>query len=161
MNRYILLVLVMSAFIFTSHAKEELKSDTKKDTLSVDSSKLALINGLEKADSLSGASVIVTKDGRINIVKKENSEIRGYRIRIFFDNSQKARSKAKVTKDKFKELFADIPAYISYSAPYFTVSAGDFMSYEEALKTLQDVVKEFPKSFITQEDIPMAKFEKK
>lgn len=77
----------------------------------------------------------------------------GYRIRIFFDNKQSARNNSETILNRFMELFPDIPAYRSYSNPYFTVSVGDFKNKSEAVRTLELIKPEFPNALVLRDNI--------
>lgn len=77
----------------------------------------------------------------------------GYRIRIFFDNRQSARNASETILKQFAELFPDIPAYRSYSNPYFTVSVGDFKNKSEAVRTLELIKPEFPNALVLRDNI--------
>ena len=77
----------------------------------------------------------------------------GYRIRIFFDNKQSARNTSETILKQFAELFPDIPAYRSYSNPYFTVSVGDFKNKSEAIHALELIKPEFPNALVLRDNI--------
>ena len=77
----------------------------------------------------------------------------GYRIRIFFDNRQSARNASEAVLKQFAESFPDIPAYRSYSNPYFTVSVGDFKNKSEAVRTLELIKPEFPNALVLRDNI--------
>lgn len=50
----------------------------------------------------------------------------GYRVRIFFDNRQTARTESEAALLRFSEGHPGISAYRSYANPYFKVTVGDF-----------------------------------
>ena len=77
----------------------------------------------------------------------------GYRVRIFFDNRQSARTESEKTEKKFIEAHPDIPAYRSYANPYFKVTVGDFRNRSEAMQLLRSIVQEFPTAFVVKENI--------
>ncbi|MFI3331313.1 MAG: hypothetical protein R3Y38_05865 [Rikenellaceae bacterium] len=113
---------------------------------------------LSLADSLTHASAIVIKHSNTAdyITQTEsavNSELSIYRINIFFDNSQNAREDALKTKEKFSELFPDIPCYLNYENPYFKITVGNCTSSQEAIILQGKLTKEFPKSFLTRERV--------
>ena len=59
-------------------------------------------------------------------------KIRGYRVRIFSDNSQNARSAGQNALSRFRELYPGIPADMTYDTPYFKVTVGNCLTAEEA-----------------------------
>lgn len=84
-----------------------------------------------------------------------NSErtISGYRVRIFFDNKQTARTESEEALKKFESLYHDVSAYRSYANPYFKVTVGDFRTKSEAMELLERIKFEFPSSFVVKETI--------
>ena len=79
-------------------------------------------------------------------------ELSGYRIRIFFDNSQTARSDSEAALYRFKVKNPGIAAYRSFTSPYFKVTVGDYRNRSEALQALQHIRKDFPTAFIVREN---------
>lgn len=79
--------------------------------------------------------------------------IDGYRVRIFFDNRQSARSDSEEMEKKFSAAHPDIPVYRSYVNPYFKVTVGDFRTKSEAMMLLRSIVNEFPTAFVVKENI--------
>ena len=77
----------------------------------------------------------------------------GYRVRIFFDNRQSARTESEAMENRFREAHPDIPAYRSYANPYFKVTVGDFRTKSEAMQLLRNIVAEFPTAFVVKEHI--------
>ncbi|MBR5924690.1 MAG: SPOR domain-containing protein, partial [Bacteroidales bacterium] len=75
----------------------------------------------------------------------------GYRIRIFFDNSQTARTASEAALYRFKVLNPGVSAYRSFSSPYFRVTVGDYRNKSEALAALGAIKQQFPSAFIVQE----------
>lgn len=89
-------------------------------------------------------------------VRPSGEKIRGYRIRIFFDNSQNARSLAESTRSRFREIYPDIPAYINYESPYFKVAVGNCITSEEAIILWGRIKDAFDRAFVIREDIPLS-----
>ena len=80
-------------------------------------------------------------------------KLNGFRIRIFFDNKQSARTQSEEVEKLFVELFPQYPVYRTYTNPYFKVAVGDFRTKSDAVKVLQDIQKLFPKAFIIKDVI--------
>lgn len=118
---------------------------------------------LSTADLASRNAVEVNEQSSIkNIATPQNqtvNSIRGYRIRIFFDNSQSARSSAQQVQEQFKGLYPSIPCNLIYENPYFKVTVGNCLSMEEAIMLWNKVSKSFEKAFIIREDIPFEALE--
>ncbi len=75
----------------------------------------------------------------------------GYRIRIFFDNSQNARGASEAALYRFKVQNPGMSAYRSFSSPYFKVTVGDFRNKSEAMAALGPIKQQFPAAFIVRE----------
>lgn len=86
------------------------------------------------------------------------SEVWGYRVRIFFDNSQNARTLANQAMTRFKEIYPDIPAYLVYDNPHFKVTVGNCLTEDEARILQGKIQGAFNRAFPLQEKIPMTLF---
>lgn len=80
-------------------------------------------------------------------------QMQGYRVRIFFDNRQSARTDSETTLKRFEAAHHDVAAYRSYVNPYFKVTVGDFRTKSEAMQLLEEIKREFPAAFIVKENI--------
>ena len=111
----------------------------------------------EKANGKAGVlirqSQMVEESMRTHVIDNRTRPITGYRIRIFFDNSQNARKNSATTLDEFLSSFRGIPAYRSYANPYFKVTVGDYRTKAEAMANLANIKKSFPSAFIVKEKI--------
>lgn len=88
-----------------------------------------------------------------HIADNRTRHMSGYRVRIFFDNSQKARQESEETLRRFEAGHPGVAAYRSYQNPYFKVTVGDFRTKSEALELLEKIRAEFPTAFILKENI--------
>nr|CRY96318.1 hypothetical protein [uncultured prokaryote] len=88
-----------------------------------------------------------------HIAGNHERKLSGYRVRIFFDNSQNARNLSETAEKKFASAYPGIPTYRTYQNPFFKVAAGDFRTRSEAIEFLQKVKGEFPGSLIIKENI--------
>lgn len=79
--------------------------------------------------------------------------VSGYRVRIFFDNRQTARTESEAALKRFESLYHDVSAYRSYANPYFKVTVGDFRTRSEAMELLERIKYEFPSAFVVKENI--------
>lgn len=87
------------------------------------------------------------------VEKNSEKRLNGYRIRIFFDNKQTARTQSEEIEKAFIEMFPQYPIYRTYTNPYFKVAVGDFRSKSDAVKVLEIIKKEYPKAFIIKDII--------
>lgn len=74
-----------------------------------------------------------------------------YRLRIFFDNKQDARSVSEQVATQFSELYPDVPVFRGYTNPYFKVTVGNFRSKSEAMKFLNVIKADYPSVFLVKE----------
>ena len=83
-----------------------------------------------------------------NIEKNEEEtflKFSGYRTQVFSGNNQrKSKDEAAQKAKEVKELFPDVPAYISYTAPFWRLRIGDFRSKEEAFILQRQLMEAFP-----------------
>lgn len=77
----------------------------------------------------------------------------GYRVRIFFDNKQNARTESEAVLKRFNGLYPDVMAYRIYANPYFKVTVGDFRTKSEAMALLARIKGTFPSAFVVKENI--------
>lgn len=79
--------------------------------------------------------------------------IAGYRVRIFFDNGQTSRSESEAVLRRFESMYHGVPAYRTYTNPYFKVTVGDFRTRSEAMALLVRLRDEFPRALMVREKI--------
>lgn len=82
--------------------------------------------------------------------------IRGFRIVIFFDNGSAARANAEAAIVNFNALYPDVRSYMDYENPYFKVLVGGCVTSEEAIVLLGRITPNFPKAYITREEIKLS-----
>lgn len=98
-------------------------------------------------------SPMVEKSVRSHVSANKERTLSGYRVRIFFDNRQTARTESEETLKRFQTLHRDVPAYRTYANPYFKVTVGDFRTKSEAMELLARIRSEFPSAFVVKESI--------
>jgi hypothetical protein len=79
------------------------------------------------------------------------SAMEGYRVQIFFGG----RNEAQKMRGEFLRSYPQSSAYISYLAPNFRLRVGDFRSKIEGEKFKNEVLSDFPGSYIVKDDISM------
>ena len=90
---------------------------------------------------------------RRQVADNASRTLSGYRVRIFFDNKQTARSESEETLKRFESMYHDVVAYRTYANPYFKVTVGDFRTRSEAVKLLERIKGAFPSAFVVKENI--------
>lgn len=109
-----------------------------------------------------GAAVRIVEAGDAAAVvnrlaeKAAPTRLRGYRVCIFFDNGEDARSGAMAARNLFEEHFPGIKLYMVYENPYFRVTVGNCLTIEEAVILKGRLAPVFPKAFPKSEDLLVA-----
>lgn len=98
-------------------------------------------------------SPVLEKSMAAHVQSNLKRNMSGYRVRIFFDNKQSARSESEAALKRFESLYHGVKAYRSYANPYFKVTVGDFRTKSEAMELLEHIKPEFPSAFVVKENI--------
>lgn len=106
-----------------------------------------------RADVTVHQSQSVLKALNNQIASNSSRRMTGYRVRIFNDNKQTSRGASEAVMNRFKGMYPGLPAYRTYSNPFFKVTVGDFRTKSEAMQLLQQVKGSFPSAFIVKETI--------
>lgn len=106
-----------------------------------------------KADVEIYQSQDIANSLRGQVQANSSRAIGGYRVRIFFDNKQSARTASEETLRKFERMYHDVKAYRTYANPYFKVTVGDFRTKSEAMELLSRIKRDFPSAFVVKENI--------
>ena len=107
----------------------------------------------DKADVEIYQSQDIANSLRGQVRANSSRAIGGYRVRIFFDNKQSARTASEETLRKFESMYHDVKAYRTYANPYFKVTVGDFRTKSEAMELLSRIKRDFPSAFVVKENI--------
>lgn len=75
----------------------------------------------------------------------------GYRVLVYRGLGTKARQQANVVHGKVMERWPGIPAYVSYTAPYYRVCVGDCRTRQEALAWRNHLLAFYPQCFVVSE----------
>jgi hypothetical protein len=86
-------------------------------------------------------------------INENNNGIPGYRIRIFSQSGQDARSRAQNVTARFFESYPDVNTYMLWDPPNWKVYVGDFRTRSEALKLQRKINRAYPYSFIISDRI--------
>ena len=95
-------------------------------------------------------------------VEQEGEEtylkIPGFRAQVFSGNNQRKSKDEAFRKEKeIKELFPEVPTYVTYNAPFWKLRVGDFRSHEEAYQLMRQLMEAFPdyakEMYIVKEEV--------
>lgn len=107
--------------------------DPKIDTIIA---KRLLLNKKEAAGSVRAVGPIVTQ--------------MGYRVQIFYGSDRRAIFKEQA---RFRSLYPNLMAYITYKEPNYYLRVGDFRTRMEAQKLMSELKSSYPTLFIFREKI--------
>lgn len=96
-----------------------------------------------------------------NVEKTDSTaflKIQGYRTQVFSGNNQRRSKDEAFEKEKMiKELFPNVPTYVTYTAPFWKLRVGDFRSHEEAYHMQRLLMTAFPsfgkEMYIVREEV--------
>lgn len=111
-------------------------------------------------------SIRYIQDSRLDTLRKrfreynlKNQEFDGYRINIFFDAGNQSSSRAYQAAKRFRMLYPEDSAYVSFSEPYYRVRVGDFRTQLEAEAYLQRIIQNYPNAYIVKDKINFPKLD--
>lgn len=96
-----------------------------------------------------------------NVEKTDSTtylKIQGFRTQVFSGNNQRKSKEEAFKKEKeIRELFPEIPTYVKYNAPFWSLRVGDFRSHEEAFHMQRQLMNAFPtyakEMYIVKEEV--------
>ena len=68
----------------------------------------------------------------------------GYRIQVFSGNLRTSKDEAESKKKQIEDTFSNVTAHVSYTAPFWRLRVGDYLSYEEAFSMMCKISETFP-----------------
>ena len=80
-------------------------------------------------------------------------KLSGFRIRVYFDNGQSARTRSESIARSISNAFRGIGVYRTFESPNFKVCVGDFRTKDEALKVYHALKATYPTAIILKETI--------
>lgn len=83
-----------------------------------------------------------------------------YRIRIYFNNSQNARTVSSEVAQEFRERYPSVPVYNQYANPYFKVTVGDFRTKSDAMKFMTEIKNIYTSAFLVKETYAISSSER-
>lgn len=83
-------------------------------------------------------------------------QVAGYRVQLLFDSEKKIVDEARLT---VVSAFPKVDTYVFFNAPHFVLKVGDFRTLLEAERVKEELVKDFPASFIVKEMINLPRID--
>ena len=70
---------------------------------------------------------------------------RGYRVQVYSGNNQRvSKDEAEKLKKTLQDMYPGIKTYQSFTAPFWKLQVGNYLTYEEAYVMLRELRKAFP-----------------
>jgi hypothetical protein len=121
---------------------------------------ISAVHGFSQETQVNSGQLNINQDERLDelirrhiSINESRDGIPGYRIRIFSQSGQDARSRAQNVTARFFENYPDVNTYMVWDAPNWKVYVGDFRSRSEALKLQRKINRAYPYSFIISDRI--------
>lgn len=83
----------------------------------------------------------------------DSKKVTGYRIRVYYENSQNARNRSEAIARTISGTYPGIGVYRTFESPNFKVCVGDFRTKDEALKIYHALKSSYPTAIILKETI--------
>ncbi len=147
-NLIFTLIALLSFSTLAAQNREALNSRLAEPTTASNSQ----VGSVEVRHSSSAEEALEKIDAQ-----RASKSVMGYRVGIFFDNGQNARSKAAEARELFRSHFA-VPVYMVYQSPYYKVSAGDCLTEEEAIILFERIRPLFPNAYVMREKMDLSDF---
>ena len=143
----ILKIAAVAVMIFAVQSVSAQSVAAMKSRLSVGNNKVAIV---EQSD--------VSESVRTVEMRPKRTKVTGYTILILSDNSHTARENANEAKTKFEESFPDTEVKMYYESPSFYVSAGHYLTKEEAIIEMMRFRSVFPKAIAQSREMEIMDF---
>ena len=143
----ILKIAAVAVMIFAVQSVSAQSVSAMKSRLSVGNNKVAIV---EQSD--------VSESVRTVEMRPKRTKVTGYTILILSDNSQTARENAVEAKTKFEENFPETEVKMYYESPSFYVSAGHYLTKEEAIIEMMRFRAIFPKAIAQSREMDIEEF---
>ena len=90
--------------------------------------------------------------------RPKRTKVNGYTVLILSDNSRTAREIAVMAKETFEENFPETKVEMYYESPSFYVTAGRYLTKEEAIIELWRFRSVFPKAITQSREMDIEEF---
>jgi len=142
MFRKIIYIIILSAFFFTGSiiAQQPIPHDIF--------TRLQEINyGQGKVQIKQDAAISNMVNLHVSLMK-DLKGIKGYRVCIYYNSGQEARSGADQERAKFISRYDDVDSDKVFESPFWKVYVGNFRTKSEALKFRERIRYDYPNAFI-------------
>ena len=128
--------------------------DGSAQNLAAKKSRLATgANGVTVVEQSEVADAVRSVESRA-----KRTKVNGYTILILSDNSSRARENAVEAKETFEENFHETEVKMYYESPSFYVTAGSYLTKEEAIIEMMRFRSVFPKAIAQNREMDITDF---
>jgi len=109
--------------------------------------------------SLMGSRVVVNQSPAMRsaldryISANASKRYTGYRIRVYFDNGQTARTRSEAIARSISNAYPGMGVYRTFESPNYKVTVGDFRTKDDALKVYHALKASYPTALLIKETI--------
>ena len=143
----ILKIAVVAVMVFVAQNISAQNISAMKSRLCVGQNKVAIVEQSDVAESVRSVEM-----------RPKRTKVMGYTILILSDNSHTARENAAEAKEKFEENFPETEVKMYYESPSFYVSAGSYLTKEEAIIEMMRFRAVFPKAIAQSREMDITDF---
>ena len=151
----VLLTLVLALIALGARAQDQ--ADSLYVPAAIDSTLRGqdILNLIRAADGKSEIDqpAAIRDAFRKYVSRNAGKPMSGYRIRVYFDNDQKARARSEAVARTIAGRYPGLRVYRTFESPNFKVSVGDFRSKDEALRLFNELKVQYPSAFLMKENI--------
>lgn len=123
------------------------------DSLNVNSMDSAYVNVNRGELNIIASPLLDSILDKKNVYDSYNSGYDGYRVQIFSTSGSNSKSLAYSVAESFDSLNLNIPAFVTFRAPYYRVRVGNFHDKIDADKLLSRLIVKYKASFVVKEFI--------
>ena len=87
------------------------------------------------------------------VQQNASKKLSGYRIRVYYDNGQAARTKSEGIEHYIRAQYPGVGVYRTFESPNYKVSVGDFRTKDEAMRIYKSLKAVYPTAYIIKETI--------
>ena len=137
----------VAVMIFAAQSVAAQSLSAMKSRLSVGANKVAVVEQSDVSESVRSVEM-----------RPKRTKVTGYTILILSDNSRTARENAVKAKETFEENFPETKVEMYYESPSFYVTAGRYLTKEEAIIELWRFRSVFPKAIAQSREMDIMDF---
>ena len=146
MKRFFELAIVAVILMWSAEASAQSVAGVRS-RLAVGANKVTIVEQSE------AAAAVRTVEQR-----PKRTKVNGFTVLILSDNSRTARENAVKAKETFEENFSETKVEMYYESPSFYVTAGRYLTKEEAIIELWRFRSVFPKAITQSREMDISEF---